>query len=504
MPLLAGLDLGTTNLKAVVYDSLTGKLVARASRPTPVVQVQTAWSEHESEALWQAVCGCMREACAGKKDIAALGIAGMAEAGFPLGSNAQVLDNAIAWFDRRSEPQTSWVEDRIPAADLYSITGQRVSPSFGLTKLLWLRENRPAVFRAMHKWLPLTAYIHFRLTGEFFVDQTIASRSLLYDQNTQDWSPLLLDLAGISNRHLPAILAGSACGGRLTADAAAQTGLPAGIPCAPGSHDHLAASFASGALAPGRVVDSTGTAQAVVQIVPHFIPDPLLAERGFACYAHVLPGQYILKAGLKAAGSAIEWLARLLDDADSEPNYSKLQAQARIGVGVRAGPLWLPHLLESGSPLSDRSSLAALVGARLSHDRGDLFRAMLESLAFWLRQNLDEMSIFAGYDQSPVQLIGGVTRLDLLSELKAQALNRPVQVSTMPEAAAVGAALLGGLAGGFFSSPVEAQSSLRYPHREFLPHPEQAAWYDRLYHESYLPLYPALRDIHRGLRALTV
>jgi xylulokinase len=500
MPLLVGLDLGTTSIKSVVYDSDTGQIRSQSSRPTPVHHPLEGWSEHDPQTLWQDVCDSLREACAGLSPIAGLGIASMAEAGLPLGSDGAPLDHAIAWFDRRSEPQTEQIEQTIPAQELYAITGQRVSPSFGLTKLMWLEQNRRNVVNAMRVWLPLPAYILYRLTGETCVDTTIASRSLLFDQNMGAWSPRLAALANITPEQLPTVLPGSAPAGRITAAAARECGLPVGVVCAPGSHDHLCAALTAGAFQPGRLVDSCGTAQALVQILPRFLPDPRLAEHGFACYAHVLPEQYVLKAGLKAAGGAIEWLARLLSGPDRQPNYTWLEQNARAGVGQRSGPLWLPHLLESGSPEADRASRAALVGARMGHDAGDLFRGMLESLAFWLRHNLTVMAEYAGTVEGPAGLIGGLTRLSLLSELKAHILNQPVLVPELPEAAAVGAALLGGLACGVFTSGAEAAASIRYPHRRIDPDHRLAIWYDRLYREQYQPLYPALKEINQGFQ----
>jgi xylulokinase len=498
MTLLIGLDLGTTTIKAALFDSATGSILASASRPTPVVNPQADWSEHDPEQLWNCVSSVLREAAGGRKPVG-LAIGSMAETGIPLDANGHPLDTIISWFDRRSEPQAAWVENQISVSDLFRLTGQRVSPSFGITKLLWLRENRPQVFTRMRTWLPLSSYILYRLTGERAADFSIASRSLLLDQNTLDWSEPLLALAGLSREQLPRLCAGSAAAGQLSAQAAAQTGLSAGIICAAGGHDHLCASFAAGAYRPGAVVDSTGTAQAVVQVLPAFLPDPRLGEHGYANYAHVLPGQVVLKAGLKAAGKAIDWLARRLSGTGTPPNFTELEAAARAGVGLRAGPVWLPHLLESGTPESDRRSRAALVGLRLEHDNGDLFRAMLESLAFWLRHNLEEMQAYTGQPGQEIILLGGTTRIRLLSELKADVLERPVNVSDIPEATAVGAALLAGLACGVYTSPEEAARSLRYGKTRFEPDPQRVQWYRRLYAETYRPLYQQLKDIYERM-----
>ena len=235
-----------------------------------------------------------------------------------------------------------------------------------------------------------------------------------------------------------------------------------------------------------------------MRVLPEFLPDPALGERGFACYAHVLGGKYVLKGGLKSAGSSIQWLAQLLSPPGEEADYARLEAGACEGVGRISGPLWLPHLLESGSPEADPLSRGALVGARLEHSRADLFRGLLEGLACWLRRNLEEMQAFTGQPVETLTLLGGTTRLRLLSELKADLLGCPVRVSEIPEAAAVGAALLAGLGSGVFTSPAQAVESLQYGSTIIEPDAQRAAWYERIYQDVYLPLYPALKDIqHR-------
>lgn len=498
MALLVGLDIGTTTIKAVLFDSETGSILASASRPTPVTNPQPGWSEHNPLQLWETVVSVLREAANGH-DVTGLAIGSMAETGIPLDESGKPLDTIIAWFDRRSELQAAWVERQIAVNELFKLTGQRVSPSFGITKLLWLRENRPAVFTRMRTWLPLSSYILYRLTGERSADYSIASRSLLLDQNTLDWSDQLLDLVGLTREQLPGLSPGSTAVGQLSSGAAAQTGLPVGMICAAGGHDHLCASFAAGAFRPGAVVDSTGTAQAVVQVLPVFSSDPRLGEHGYANYSHVLPDLFVLKAGLKAAGKAIDWLARRLSGPDMPPNFAELEAAARTGVGQKAGPVWLPHLLESGTPESDRRSRAALVGLRLDHNNSDLFRAMLESLAFWLRHNLEEMQAYTGHQSQEIVLLGGTTRIRLLSELKADVLERPVSVSDIPEATAVGAALLAGLARGIYSSPEEAVRSLSYGRTLIEPDLLRSDWYRRLYAEVYRPIYQQLKDINDRL-----
>jgi xylulokinase len=230
-----------------------------------------------------------------------------------------------------------------------------------------------------------------------------------------------------------------------------------------------------------------------------------IAACGYACYAHVVPGQYVFKGGLKAAGGAVEWLAQQLAGLGAAPGplpYAELETAARAGVGRRAGPLWLPHLIGSGTPESDRHSRGALVGVQVEHGQGDLFRGLLESLAFWMRHNLAEISALTGQPARQVILLGGTARLQLLTRLKADVLNLSVVVSAIPEAAAVGAALLAGLGVGLFATPEAAVDSLRYDSVVVTPDPARVKWYTQLYEEAYRPLYSALRSTHHALERM--
>lgn len=498
MALLLGLDVGTTSLKCVLFDSNLGQIVRAATQPTPVLHFNNGQSEHNPQALWDAASACIREA-AGGQQVAALAISSMAETGVLIDANGQPLSPMVAWYDRRSEPQAARVEQLISMSELYRITGQRVSPSFGLTKLLWTLENVPDAAQQASMWLPAPAYLLWRLTGLAAVDYTIAARTLLFDQHTLAWSNELFELFHINRSLLPPVYPAGTLIGPLTSSSASETGLSPHTQCLLGGHDHLCAALAAGAYQPGSLTDSTGSANALLLLLPKFLADPSLAQRGYACYAYLLENLYALKGGLKAAGSAVEWLARQLSPAGETPGFAELETAAAAGVGRRAGPIWLPHLIGSGTPQSDRFSKAALIGVQFEHDRGDLFRGMLESLAFWTRQNVEEMQSITGMPVDAITLIGGATRLRLLSQLKADITHCPAILPGIPEAAAVGAALLAGLGSGVYQNPVEAVASLRYESEIIEPTASRRNWYDAIYEGTYLPLYNALKPIHAAL-----
>jgi xylulokinase len=501
---LLGLDIGTTTIKGVLYDPHRGEVIHAASLPTPLDQPWPGRFEHDPEKLWQSITGCLQKTAAGSP-VSALAISSFAEAGLPLDANFQPLYPVIAWYDRRTEPQAAWWEAQMPMEAMHAVTGQRVNPSFGVNKWLWIKENEPEAASRTSLWLSVPDYLMWRLTGELVTDYTIASRTFLFNPRTLEWSSDMLAKIGMPVEHLPRPFPSGTHVGTLTRRAAAATGLPAGTACVLGGHDHLCAAFTAGGYQPGTVIDSTGTAQAVLFILEKFQTDARLASQGFACYPHVVPGHYILKGGLKSAGGAIEWLARQLAGVDPDREslpYAQLAALAEGGIGQRAGPVWLPHLIGSGTPESDTSSRAAIVGLQVEHTAGDIFRGLLESLAFWLRHCLAEMEIATGQETRCLIALGGVTRLELLTRLKANILNLPVTIPDLPQAAATGAALLAGLGAGVFHTPAEAVESLKYSSQTIIPQPDLAGWYARLYEAVYSPLYDALRKVNHDLEAI--
>jgi xylulokinase len=430
----------------------------------------------------------------------------MADTGLPVDEDGAPLYPIVAWYDQRCAPQMAWFSKQITSARFHAITGQRFSTSLGVSKWLWFKDNLPKVKQNTASWLSVSDYLLYRLTGEMATDYSMASRMGLFDQNSLTWSGELCDLADLCVDRLPKVYPSGTIIGELNRQAADQTGLPYRMPCVLGGHDHLCAAAAAGAENTHTLVDSCGTAQSVLVTVDHYNPGPLLLKSGYVTYAHVLPGRYVLRGGLRSAGGAIQWLANCLSKKnvnDQELPYLDLMTEAALGMGQRAGPLWLPHLLSSGTPQDDPRSLAAVVGLKAEHDRGDIFRGLLESLAFWLRQNLERIEALVEHPIQEVLLLGGTTRLGLLSQLKADILNRPVVVPQIREPSAMGAAMLAGLGMGCYSNLTEALSSLQYERKVILPDSQRAIWYEKLYCRGYQPIYSALRQINHNLAALS-
>jgi len=507
MTMLLGLDVGTSRIKALLYDVEAGRLVGVGERPTPVAHPRPEWTDFPADEMWEAAAGAVRDLASSHPAVAevkAVAVSSLGEAGVPLDNAGRPLAPFIAWFDPRTRPQAERWDGAVGAERVYRITGQRMEYTLGANKWLWWRETHPAIAAATRHWLSAGDWILYRLSGEMATDYTLAARTGLFDQRARAWSAELLAVAEMPPALLPPAVPSATPVGRVSGEAARATGVPEGAWVVTGGHDHLCAALAGGAIEPGTALDSTGTATSVVVPVPRYLGDTIPWQSGLACYAHTAPGLYVVRAGLKSAGGAVAWLVRTLWG--SEPGddaYTTLLAEAAQAAGSRGGLFWMPAFLGTGTPDGDYWAHAALVGLTPQHTRGDILRALLEALAFWLRRNLDTLEGLTGERLTMVRLMGGSARLELLTQLKATISCRTIRVPEIAEGSALGAALLAGIGCGVFRSAKEAFASLRLQERTYEPDPEAQELYRRLYEQVYLALYPTLAALEERLAQIS-
>ncbi len=507
MSLLLGIDVGTTNTKAALFDSETGQVVAVASRPTVTHHPRPDWGEYDPAELWQGIVAAVREATAGRAaDVRAVGVASMGEAGVPIGEQGRYLYPIIVWHDPRSEPQSRRWFDWLGNRRVFTITGQPIQTKFTVNKLLWLRENRPDVFAQMRKWLCIEDFALWKLAGVYATDYTVASRTMAFDQRERRWSPEILAHVGVEADLFAQPFPSGTVVGRVTPEAAAATGLSPGTLVVTGGHDHLCGAFAVGTLEPGCLLNSLGTAEACLVLTDVYRPDERLLSSGYSHYAYVLRERYVLHFGLTASGGLLDWFVRQLCPEAAEAAEDRAQAFSSLlaaAAGVPAGAeglFWLPHLKGSGSPWFDDLSRAAMVGLSDVHTRAHMVRGLLEGLSYWMRENLDTLTEVAGVPAGgEIVAIGGGSRAALWMQIKADVTGRPVRVAELPEAVAVGAALLAGLGAGVFASPAEAAGSVVLTSTLYEPDPGRHAAYTEFYEAVYRELYPSLRGLNQRL-----
>ena len=492
-PLMIGVDFGTTQIRALVVTT-EGEIVATGGTPTPIDQPRPGWAEHDPEALWQATVAALRQAVGKVEDpnrIVGLAVASVGEAGVPLDGAGHPTHAAIAWFDTRPEAECRELVDRIGEDRISRSSGCGPSPMFGLCKLLWLKSQAPDAYGRTRRWLNMADYLAWRLSGVAASDHSLASRTLALDLANGKWAEDLVREAGIDPGLLQPLTANGAPLGPVTAEASEATGLPGTCIVGVGGHDHIVGALAAGAWRPGTLLNSLGTAEALLLAHDKPTTDVRLARAGYAQGAMSLDRTYYyLAAANFTSGASVEWLHRLVGP---ELSHQDLIAEASSIPPGSNGVHFLPTLRVGNPPHPDPVARGSLVGLYPEATRGVIYRAVLEGLAYEARQMLDGM--LSGDAAQPqvdhVRAIGGLSRNHLLMSIKASMLGKPITVLDMAEATGLGAAILAGLAAGVFPDLDSALGGLRCPETEVQPDAELGAFYDRRYRSIYERLRPS-------------
>lgn len=496
---LVGIDVGTTNTKTVIFNGETGRIASVGSSRTIVRHPVPEWSEFDAEDLWRTVLQSIQAAvqqCDHPERISAISVASMGESAFPLDADGNVLYPAIAWYDRRTVPEGQWWENTAGRERLYSITGHIPQATFGINKLLWLRNHVPHIFERIHCWLNIEDFILWKLSGSIATDYSIASRTMLFDQRTLTWSETLLQQAGLPAAWFPPVFPSGTAIGTVRKEVAEQSKMPSSTIVCTGGHDHLCGALAAGVTRPGHLLESMGTASVILAISNAFDPNDEQLTAGFNSYAYVIPQTYVTLGTLNFAGGALEWIVTLLYGQGKQESVSPdiyaqaLQEASEVPPGSH-GTIILPSFLGSGTPYKQISARGAMLGLTPSSNRAELVRALMEGLAFWLRDNIEmfrSLGTFGQRDQqSAITVIGGVAQATPLLQIKAAVTGCRINVPQIAEAAATGAALLAGLGAKLFQSYEEAAAIGHYTVQTYEPDPQVVEIYNSIYEQTYLP-----------------
>ncbi len=500
-PLLLGIDIGTTNIKAIVFDP-HGQIVASASVKTSTHYPRPNWAYYVPGELWAQTVAAIKQAVSQVDNparIVSAAVASVAESAVPIDAHGQPTYDSIAWFDTRTEPQQRWLAEHIGARRLFDVSGLSLQPIFGLCKVLWLREHEPDAYKRSVMWLNIADYIAFRLSGEAVTNYSLASRTLALNLRKMEWDePLLKDL-DIPVSFWGPLAAGGVKIGTVLPEVAAATGLTSACVVATGGHDHVAAALVLGANRPGTLLDSMGTAEAMVISVDTPTNDPRSGEQGYGQGAHVINGYYLM-GGLTTSSACIEWLR---DVVAPNADYGQLIAEAeRVPMGS-LGVTFMPHLRIANVPNLDPLSRGCFIGLSGDVTRGALFRAVLEGLALEYYNGLTPLLGYAGLQKlDTIYATGGGTRNALLMQIKASVFNQSYQVVSADEATALGAAVLGGLGTGIYKDVADMIAHMHYSTTTVEPIPAQAEYHASLQEQVYRHLYATLRPLNHALYKL--
>jgi xylulokinase len=505
MPFFMGIDVGTTGTRAVIVRPDGHVVGAATGEHQPMSMARPGWAEQDPEDWWgatiAAVQGALMKAGLSGSEIAAVGFSGQMHGVVLLDKAHAVLRPSLIWCDHRSQPQCEWITARVGSERLIKLVSNPALTGFSAPKILWIRDNEPAIFeRAAHFLLPKD-FVRFRLTGEFATDVSDASGTLLFDVTHRRWSAEMLTALDLDPGILPRAYESPETTGTITHEAAVLTGLAAGTPVVAGGGDQAASAVGNGVVLPGLTSATLGTSGVIFS----YTETPELDPRGrIHTFCHAVPGKWHVMGVTQGAGLSLRWFRDQLGlienlyarHTDVDPYDILVKEAERVPTGSD-GLLFLPYLMGERTPHLDPEARGMWFGLTASHTRGHLIRSVLEGVAFSLR---DSLEIFAelGIPVHEIRASGGGSRSFGWRKIQADIYGKELVTLKTSEGSAFGAALLAGVGAKVYASVEESAREAIQIGEKMSPVPRNVAAYDELY-QVYRSLYPAVKSFAHQL-----
>lgn len=494
MSVVIGLDIGTSGARALAVDE-SGAVLAAAMAEYPLLTPRPGWTEQHPDDWWKAARQVLAKvAAAVPGQVKGIGLTGQMHGAVFLDAEDRVIRPAVLWNDQRTEAQCREITERVGEDRLLAVAGNPALTGFQAPKLLWLREEEPDHYgRIAHVLLPKD-YIRLLLCGELATDASDASGTLLLDLHRRDWAQEILDALELPAEWLPKVYEGPEVTGRLRPDVAAEIGLPAGIPIAAGGGDNAASAVGTGIVKVGLVASSIGTSGVVFAHTAGFTPEP---SGRLHAFCHAVPGGYHLMGVTLSAGGSLRWWRDVLG---GQRDYDALAELAASAPSGSEGLLFLPYLTGERTPHLDPFARGSFFGLTARHTAAHLTRAVMEGVAYSLKDCLEIMTGL-GLEVEQIRATGGGARGPLWRQIQADVFGKPVHQTAVDEGPAYGAALLASVAAGLFQDVEQASSVIRLRPEVSEPDPARSRLYERCY-DVYRSLYPATAAAMRQLTDL--
>jgi xylulokinase len=493
---IIGIDVGTGGTRAVLVDEKGTLLGSATHEHAQFASPQNGWAEQDPRDWWnacqKAVGKLLRETGISKSEIAAVGLAGQMHGAVLLDEKEEVLRPALIWCDQRTAEECRVLNETIGEQRLVELTSNPALPNFTLTKLMWVRTHEPEIWKRFRSFLLPKDYVRLQLTGVKAIDVSDASGTLLLDVVHRRWSMEMVKAMGLDERCLPEVFESPEIVGKITARAAQATGLAEGTPVVAGAGDQAAGAIGMGIVEAGCVSATIGTSGVVFAATDQ----PFLDPRGrLHTFCHAIPNRWHVMGVTQAAGLSLRWFRDNFGTAGKaagDPYDSLSQEAAAIPAGAD-GVLWAPYLMGERTPHLDSDVRGALIGLAASHGRGHIIRAILEGVAFSLK---DSLTIFAeiGVPVNDIRLGGGGARSPLWRQIQADVYAKPVSLLAAEEGAAYGGAVLAGVGAALWPSVDEACAEIVRIASVVNPIKQSSDKLQQQY-KIYRAIYPALKQI---------
>ena len=488
---LLGVDIGTSSCKTAVFDE-DGQVIALGGSEYPVSYPQKGWAEQDPRDWWDGVCRAVREmisengidpAC-----ITGIGVDGQSWSAIALDGKGEVLCPTPIWTDTRSTEICRKTANRLTEKKIFELSGNPVQPGYTWPKILWYKKNLPEVYEKTEKILQSNSYIVYRMTGEITQDISQGYGLACFDMRNGKWDEDACRKLGIPRKLLPDIVPCHQVVGRLTKEAAEQTGLKEGIPVVAGGLDAACGTLGAGVVSPGQTQEQGGQAGGMSICIDRYAADPSLIL-GF----HVVPERWLLQGGTTGGGGALKWLRETMFPDLGFEEMSALAEKAPAGSG---GVVFLPYMAGERSPIWNPDACGVFFGLNFSVRREQIIRACMEGVAYSLRHNL-ETARTAGARAETLRAMGGSANSRIWTQIKADVTGCRIEVPASDTATTLGAAILAGVGTGVWGSFEEAAGQTVRIRKNYIPNPGVKEIYDRGY-DTYRKLYENLKGLMLG------
>lgn len=491
---LIGIDVSTTASKALAIDE-QGRVVTTKSYSHDLSTPRPLWSEQDPENWWSATSSALRDLTREipAEQIVAIGLTGQMHGLTSLDKAGRPLRPAILWNDQRSGAQCAEITEKIGAKRLYQLIGSILLPGFTAPKIRWLRQNEPDVYRQIGHVLLPKDYIRYRLSGAFVADVADASGFGLMDLSKRDWSDEMLAAFDIPREWLPGLCESQDICAYVSEEAAAVTGLKAGTPIVGGAGDQPAGGVGNGIVAKGQASLTVGTSGVAYAVSGQYTPEP---DGRLHTFCGPMPGTWMHMGVMLSAAGGLRWLH---DSFAPDMSYDTLNKHAESVPRGAQGLLFAPYLTGERNPHPDPYARGAFVGLTLRHGLPHFIRAVMEGVAFGMRDQLELLRALGVNPQEAV-LSGGAANSPVWRQLTTDIMGIPLYTVNTSEGGAFGAAILAAVGAGLYPDVPTACAQMVRKVEVFQPDPQGVAEYERLY-PSYRALYPALKDTFSALHA---
>jgi xylulokinase len=484
-----GIDIGTGGSRALLVDG-SGNVIAAYTVAHEEIHMEHAlWAEQRPENWWdaaaEAVRGVLARAGVTGEAVRGVGLSGQMHGLVVLDAASEVIRPSLIWCDQRSQAQVDYVNAKVGKAKVLECIANPVLTGFTLPKLLWVRDNEPALYERVRKVLLPKDYVRFRLTGEFATEVSDASGTALFDVVNRRWSFELADLLGIDRSVLPDCFESSEVSGTISREAALLTGLSEGTPVVGGGGDQAASAVGNGIVSPGIVSCTLGTSGVVFAHMEEVAYDP---QGRVHTFCHAVRGKWHVMGVTQGAGLSLQWFRnQLAPGAD----YDDLMAEAATAPAGSQGLYWLPYLMGERTPHLDPMARGGWMGLTARHKRADLIRALIEGVSYSQGDCLEIVEQL-GVPVESVRASGGGAKSPFWRQVLADVFARPVVTLASQEGSALGAALLAMVGTGEYGSVPEVCAAVIREDARVEPGAENVEVYRRG-HRVYQALYPALK-----------